>query len=101
MTQGKRIDWPLLVMALVATAAIGVFTGNQLQASRCRARGGRVMHYGADRPCVLPDRTTVRVEVLPASPEGRAVLVMTVAAAAGGIYLGLLRIVRPKRTPLS
>ena len=92
----KRVDWPLLLMALAATAAIGYFTGNQVYASRCRALGGRVMHFGADRPCMLPDRTTVQVgEVLPASPEGRAVRAVTLAAVAGGIYLGLLRITRP------
>ena len=91
----KRVDWPLLLMALAATAAIGYFTGNQVYANRCRALGGRVMHFGADTPCVLPDRSTVRVgEVLPASPEGRAMVVMTMAAGAGVIYLGLLRMTR-------
>ena len=95
----KRIDWPLLVMALAATTAIGYFTGNQVYASRCKALGGRVMHFGADRPCMLPDRSRVQVgAVLPASPEGRAILVVTLAATAGGIYLGLLRITRPGLT---
>jgi hypothetical protein len=99
MKHRKYIDLPLLVMALAATTAIGFFTGNQVYASRCRALGGRLMHSGADTPCMMPDRTTVRVEVLPSSPEGRAALVMTLAAAAGAIYLGLVRITRPARNP--
>lgn len=95
----KRVDWPLLLMALAATAAIGYFTGNQVYADRCGAIGGRVMHFGGDRPCVLPDRSTVRIDVLPVSPEGRAALAVTLAAGAGVIYLGLLRVVRPTRKP--
>jgi hypothetical protein len=89
-----RLDLPLAVIAVAATAALFIFTGSQVQASRCRAQGGRMMHHGMDAACTRPDRSTVQVEVLPATPEGRALMVVVTAAAAWTTYLGLRRFVR-------
>lgn len=89
-----RPDLPLAVLALTATAALFFAVGSQVQASRCRAQGGRVMHYGMDAACTRPDGSTVRVDVLPSSPEGRALTVVVTAAAAWAIYRGLRRFVR-------
>jgi hypothetical protein len=94
----RRIDLPLLLMALAASAAIGIFVGTQVEASRCRAQAGRVMHYGLDRICTLPDRRTVPIEVIPSSPGGRAVIVVGTVAATWTIYRGLLRFVRPRKS---
>ena len=89
-----RPDLPLTVIALGITVALFIFVGSQVEANRCRAQGGRLMHHGMDSVCTLPDRSVVGIEVLPSSPEGRALMVVVTAAAAWTIYAGLRRFIR-------
>ena len=91
------LDLPLLVMALGATMTLGLFIGSRVEVARCRDQGGRVMHYGLDSLCTRPDGSTVPITVLPTTRGPQAAIVIGAVATAGGVYFGLLRIVKPGR----
>jgi hypothetical protein len=86
-------------MALGATVALGLFVGSQVEVTRCRSQGGRVLHYGLDHACTRADGSTVPITVLPSARGPQAAIVVGALATAGAIYLGLLRIVKPGRRP--